>query len=404
MDPIIKKEMSYTAHNYHPLPVVITKGKGVYLWDNKGKKYIDMMSAYSAVSHGHGHPRILAALKKQSKDLCIVSRAFHTDRLAPFLEKLCKVTGFPMALPMNTGAEAVETAIKAARLWGYKVKGIEKNKAKIIVAKQNFHGRTTTIVSFSSEPAYKEGFGPYTPGFITVPFGDADALEAAITPEVCAFIVEPMQGEGGIIIPPKGWLKKVQKICKKNNVLLILDEIQTGLGRTGKMFAFQHEIDSPDGIILGKALGGGIMPVSAFLARRDIMELFTPGSHGSTFGGNPIAAAIGLEALNVLVEEKLVENSAELGKYMLSRVKAIKSNAISEVRGSGLWVGVDINPKYASARKVCERMMAKGVLCKETHDTVVRLAPPLVITKDIIDKAIDCLEETLREMSASASN
>jgi ornithine--oxo-acid transaminase len=398
MDPIITKEQRYTAHNYHPLPVVITKGKGVYLWDNKGNKYIDMMSAYSAVSHGHGHPRLLAALTRQANDLCITSRAFHTDKLAPFLEKLCKISGMDMALPMNTGAEAVETAIKAARLWGYKVKGIAKNKAKIIVAKQNFHGRTTSIVSFSSEQAYKEGFGPYTPGFITIPFGDTKALEEAITPEVCAFLVEPMQGEGGIIIPPKGWLEKVQKICKKKNVLLILDEIQTGLGRTGKMFAFQHEIDRPDGLILGKALGGGIMPVSMFLAKREVMELFTPGSHGSTFGGNPLASAIGLEALNVLVEEKLVKNSEKLGAYMLKKIKVLKHKGVRDIRGSGLWIGVDIDPKFARAREVCERMMKKGVLTKETHETVIRFAPPLVITADVIDEVVGVLDAALSEI------
>jgi ornithine--oxo-acid transaminase len=397
MDPIIRKENKYMAHNYHPLPVILTKGKGVYLWDNKGNRYIDMMSAYSAVSYGHGHPRILAALTRQAADLCITSRALHSDKLAPFIEKLCKISKMDMALPMNTGAEAVETAIKAARLWGYKVKGIAKNKAKIIVAKNNFHGRTTTIISFSSEPSYKDGFGPLTTGFITIPFGDADALEAAITPDVCAFLVEPIQGEGGIIIPPAGWLKKVQKICKKNNVLLILDEVQTGLGRSGKMFAFQHEIDKPDGLILGKALGGGVLPVSAFLGRKDIMELFTPGSHGSTFGGNPLAAAVGTEALNVVVEEELVENSKSLGMYMLERMKAINSKLIKDVRGRGLWVGVEINPKYASARKICENMIKKGLLAKETHETVIRFAPPLVITKKIIDDAVTIFKAALKE-------
>jgi ornithine--oxo-acid transaminase len=397
MDTIIKKEQLYTAQNYNPLPVVLTRGKGIYLWDNHGKKYIDMMSAYSAVSHGHGHPRILAALKTQAKDLCIVSRAFHSDRLAPFLEKLCKISGMDMALPMNTGAEAVETAIKAARMWGYKVKGIEKNKAKIIVAKQNFHGRTTTIISFSSEEAYKENFGPLTPGFITIPFGDSDALEKAINPDVCAFLIEPIQGEGGIIIPPEGYLKKVQKICKKNNVLLILDEIQSGLGRTGKMFAHQYEIDKPDGLILGKALGGGVMPVSAFLSRADVMELFTPGSHGSTFGGNPLAAAVGLEAVNTILDEKLVQNSEKLGAYMLDKIRAIKSKAIREVRGRGLWIGVDIDPKIASARKICEEMMIRGILTKETHETVIRFAPPLVITKGVVDRVVKVFGEVLKE-------
>lgn len=398
MDSIISKESKYTAKNYHPLSVVIKRGKGFYVWDIEGKKYIDMMSAYSAVSHGHGHPRLLNALESQAKQLCIISRAFHSDKLAPFLEKLCNISHMDMALPMNTGAEAVETAIKAARLWGYNVKGIAKNKAKIIVADGNFHGRTTTIISFSSDKEYKEKFGPLTPGFISVPFGDADALEKAITPDVCAFLVEPMQGEGGIVIPPEGWLKKVQKICKKNNVLLILDEIQTGLGRTGKMFAFEHEIDKPDGLILGKALGGGIMPVSMFLAKAEVMEQFKPGSHGSTFGGNPLAAAIGMEALNVLTEENLIENSQSLGEYMKKEIKQIDSKLIKDVRGKGLWIGIEIDKKYSSARKVCEEMLKKGVLSKETHETVVRLAPPLVITKAVIDEVIGILDETLIEL------
>jgi ornithine--oxo-acid transaminase len=398
VDSIISKESKYTAKNYHPLSVVIKRGKGFYVWDIEGKKYIDMMSAYSAVSHGHGHPRLLNALESQAKQLCIISRAFHSDKLAPFLEKLCNISHMDMALPMNTGAEAVETAIKAARLWGYNVKGIAKNKAKIIVADGNFHGRTTTIISFSSDKEYKEKFGPLTPGFISVPFGDADALEKAITPDVCAFLVEPMQGEGGIVIPPEGWLKKVQKICKKNNVLLILDEIQTGLGRTGKMFAFEHEIDKPDGLILGKALGGGIMPVSMFLAKAEVMEQFKPGSHGSTFGGNPLAAAIGMEALNVLTEENLIENSQSLGEYMKKEIKQIDSKLIKDVRGKGLWIGIEIDKKYSSARKVCEEMLKKGVLSKETHETVVRLAPPLVITKAVIDEVIGILDETLIEL------
>lgn len=398
MDSIIEKEKQYSAHNYHPLEVVIKRGKGVYLWDTSGKKYIDMMSAYSAVSHGHGHPRLLATLENQAKKLCIISRAFHSDRLAPFLEKLCTVSQMDMALPMNTGAEAVETAIKAARLWGYKVKGIPKNKAKIIVADGNFHGRTTTIISFSSNAEYKENFTPLTTGFISIPFGNAKALEEAITDEVCAFLVEPMQGERGIIVPPEGWLKDVQRICKKHNILLILDEVQTGLGRTGKMFAFQHEIDKPDGLIVGKALGGGIMPVSAFLAKKEVMELFKPGSHGSTFGGNPLAAAIGMEAINVLMEENLIENSRFLGEYMQNSLKSIQSKLIKEVRGKGLWIGVEIDSQHASARNVCERLMQKGVLCKETLETVVRFAPPLIITKAVLDKVIDIFTETLSEI------
>ncbi len=395
---LFEKEKKYLAHNYNPLPVVISKGQGVYLWDNKGKKYIDMMSAYSAVSHGHGHPRMLAVLEKQAKNLCVTSRAFHNDKLAPFVERLCEISGMDMALPMNTGAEAVETAIKAARLWGYKEKGIKKNKAKIIVAGGNFHGRTTTIVGFSEEEEYKEGFGPFTPGFITIPFGNIKALEDAITKDVCAFIVEPMQGEGGIIIPPEGWLKKVQAICAKNNILLILDEIQTGLGRTGKMFAFQHEIKKPDGLIVGKALGGGIMPVSAFLGSREMMKLFKPGSHGSTFGGSPLAAAIGKEAIDVLVDGKFVDNSATLGEYLITRLQAMRSKAVKEIRGKGLWVGLEIDPKYASARNFCERLMKRGVLTKETHEVVVRLAPPLVITKEILDDALIVIREVLREI------
>ena len=313
MHQVIERENRYTAHNYHPLPVVLTKGEGIWLWDDQGKKYLDMMSAYSAVSHGHSHPEIVKTLQEQASKLAIVSRAFHTDTLAPFLEKLCTLSGLDAALPMNTGAEAVETAIKAARKWGYTVKNIPADQAEIIVANQNFHGRTTTIISFSSDEEYKEGFGPFTPGFREVPFGDAQALEGAITENTCAFIVEPMQGEAGIIIPPKGWLKEVQAICKKHNVLLILDEIQCGLGRTGKTFAFQHEIDKPDGLILGKALGGGVMPVSAFVATREVMGMFTPGSHGSTFGGNPLAAAVGYKALSLLETMQLAEKSAKLG-------------------------------------------------------------------------------------------
>lgn len=384
----ISIEEQYCAHNYAPLPVVLTKGKGVWLWDDAGNKYLDMMSAYSAVSHGHGHPRLLKAFKNQAETLCIASRAFYTDKLAPFLEKLCVLSGMDMALPMNTGAEAVETAIKAARLWGYHVKNIPENKAEIIVAANNFHGRTTTIVSFSSDEEYKKGFGPYTPGFKTVPFGDAKALEKAITPHTCAFLVEPIQGEAGIIVPPEGWLKQVQQICRKHNVLLILDEIQSGLGRTGKDFAFQREVDAPDGLILGKALGGGMMPVSCFLAKNEVMELFHPGSHGSTFGGNPLAAALGLEALQVMEDEELSSNSARLGAYLKESLQAMNLPFIREIRGRGLWIGVDIDPEAISAREVCLRLMAEGLLSKETHETVVRLAPPLVISKAETDKAL----------------
>lgn len=399
MSNIIEKENRYCAKNYHPIPVVLSKGEGVWLWDENGKKYLDMMSAYSAVSHGHCNPRLLKVFKEQASTLCIASRAFHTDKLAPFLEKLCDITGFPTALPMNTGAEAVETAIKAVRRWGYNVKNIPENKAEIIVANNNFHGRTVAITGFSTEELYKQGFGPFPEGFKAIPYGDVEALEAAITPNTCAFLLEPMQGEAGIIIPPKGWLKQVQEVCKKNNVLLILDEIQTGLARTGKMFAFQHEIDMPDGLLLGKALGGGMLPVSAFLARGDVMSQFIPGNHGSTFGGNPLSAVVALEALTILEEDNLADRSAELGAYMMDGFKSIDSDLISDIRGSGLWVGVEIDPNKASAREVCERLMDKGVLSKETHDTVVRFAPPLIIDKEQIDFAVNCLSEVLSGMA-----
>lgn len=402
-NPTITKENKYCAHNYKPLPVVLTRGQGVWVWDDNGTKYLDMMSAYSAVSHGHGHPRILKAMTDQAQNLCISSRAFYTDKLAPFLEKLCHISGMDAALPMNTGAEAVETAIKAARRWGYQKKKVAKDQAEILVAKGNFHGRTTTIISFSSDDEYKKDFGPFTPGFKIVPYGDTKALEAAITPNTVAFLVEPMQGEAGIVMPPKGWLKDVAAICKKHNVLLILDEIQTGLGRTGKLFAFQHDGIKPDGLILGKALGGGVMPVSAFLAKHEVMDLFDPGSHGSTFGGNPLAAAVGMEALNVLEDEKLTQRSAELGAHMLAELKKINSPFIKDVRGSGLWVGLEIDPAKATARSVCEALMAKGVLSKETHDTVVRFAPPLVITKAEIDWAIQQVKDVLAEMTRKAA-
>ena len=399
MDEWISLEEQFGAHNYHPLPVVLTRGKGAWVWDDAGKKYLDMLSAYSAVSHGHAHPRLIKAMQQQAEKIAVASRAFYTDKLGIFLKQLCHVTGMEMALPMNTGAEAVETAIKAARRWGYQVKKIPKDKAEIIVAEGNFHGRTTTIVGFSSEEGYREGFGPFAPGFKMIPFGSAAALEKAITPDTCAFLVEPIQGEAGIVIPPEGWLKEVSQICKRHHVLLILDEVQSGLGRTGKMFAFQHEGIQPDGLILGKALGGGLLPVSAFLSSRKIMELFTPGSHGSTFGGNPLAAAVGLEALNILAEEKLVEKSRELGAYLMEKLHKLKSPLITEIRGKGLWVGVVIDPQKASARAVCEKLMLKGVLAKETHQVVVRLAPPLVITREEIDWAVEQLSSALAELS-----
>lgn len=381
-------EKKWCAHNYHPLPVVLTRGKGVWLWDVEGKRYLDMMSAYSTVSHGHAHPELLAALTGQASRLSICSRAYYTDVLPPFLQKLCDMTGMDRALPMNTGAEAVETAIKAVRRWGYFSRKIPENQAEIIVMSHNFHGRTTGIISFSSEPDYKRGFGPFLPGFKEVPFGNAAALENAITPHTCAVLTEPLQGEAGIIVPPKGWLAEISQICRRNNVLLIVDEVQSGLGRTGKMFACQHENVQPDGMILGKALGGGLLPVSALVGKEHLMETFTPGSHGSTFGGNPLATAVGLRALQILEEERLPERSAELGAYLMAQLETIKSPLIRDVRGMGLWIGIEIDRAYAKARAVCEKLKDHGVLSKETHETVVRLAPPLVITKEELDWGI----------------
>ncbi len=398
MKAAIERESVCCARNYDPLPVVLTRGQGAYLWDITGRRYIDMMSAYSAVSHGHAHPRILAALAAQASRLSVPSRAYYNDRLEPFLAELCRRTGLDMALPMNTGAEAVETAIKAGRRWGYRVKGVPHDQARIIVADGNFHGRTTTIIGFSSEPEYRDGFGPFTPGFDSVPFGDLQAAARAMTPETIAVLVEPIQGEAGVILPPAGWLSGLRRLCEAHHVLLILDEVQSGLGRTGAWFAHQHERVSPDGLILGKALGGGVLPVSAFVARQEVMDVFTPGSHGSTFGGNPLAAAVGLEALRVIDEEGLVERSRVLGMHMLDRLRAMRSPALKAVRGLGLWAAAEIDSAHASARQVCERLAAKGVLSKETHGTVVRLAPPLVITRDALDSALDRLEEVLHEL------
>jgi len=400
---VIALEDRYSAHNYHPLPVVLARGEGSRLWDIEGRCYIDMMSAYSAVSHGHGHPRILAVLEAQARRLAVPSRAFHNDRLGPFLEKLCKVAGLDAAVPMNTGAEAVETAIKAARRWGYRVKGIAPDRAEIVVAEGNFHGRTTTIIGFSSEPDYRDGFGPFAPGFRAVKFGDLAALERAITPDTAAVLVEPIQGEAGIIVPPAGWLASVRRLCSERGVLLILDEVQSGLGRTGAWFAFEHENVRPDGLILGKALGGGVLPVSAFLGTKEVMEVFTPGSHGSTFGGNALAAAVGLEALNVIEEEGLVERSRVLGAHMIERLKSLHSPVLKELRGRGLWVGAEIDPSWASAREICERLLAKGVLSKETHETVVRLAPPLVISREELDLALDRFAEVLGDLERGSA-
>jgi ornithine--oxo-acid transaminase len=392
-------EGRYSARNYEPLPVVLSRGQGAYLWDLDGRRYIDMMSAYSAASHGHGHPRILAALEAQARRLAIPSRAYYNDQLGPFLAELCRRTGLDAALPMNTGAEAVETAIKAARRWGYWVKGIARDRAEIIVAEGNFHGRTTTIVGFSSEMDYRDGFGPFAPGFKAVPFGDLAAMERAIAPNTAAILIEPIQGEGGIVVPPAGYLAGLRKLCDAHRVLLILDEVQSGLGRAGDWFAFRRDKIVPDGVILGKALGGGVLPVSAFVARGEVMDVFTPGSHGSTFGGNPLAAAVGLEALHVIHDEGLVERSRILGAHMHDRLRAIKNPVLAAVRGRGLWAGAEIDPNYASARDICYRLMAKGVLSKDTHGTVVRLAPPLVISRADLNVALDLFEETLNEIA-----
>jgi ornithine--oxo-acid transaminase len=398
MDKNIALEDKYCAHNYHPLPVVLVRGQGVHVWDEAANKYLDMMSAYSAVSHGHAHPKLVKVLSEQAATLAICSRAFHSDKLGAFLKRLCELTSMDMALPMNTGAEAVETALKAARKWAYKVKGVSADKAEVIACTGNFHGRTIAIVAMSSEAQYKDGFGPFPGGMKLVPYGDAEALEKAITPNTAAFLVEPIQGEAGIVVPPAGYLKKAAEICKRHNVLLIADEIQTGLGRTGKLLACQHEGVQPDGLILGKALGGGLLPVSAFLARKDVMDVFHPGDHGSTFGGNPLAAAVGLAALDALVEENLAERCAELGAHLMDKLAALKSPLIKSLRGKGLFVGIEIDPKQGRAREVCERLMAHGILSKETHETVVRLAPPLVITREQIDWAVERIALVLAEM------
>jgi ornithine--oxo-acid transaminase len=400
MHNTIALEDRYCAHNYSPLPVVLVRGEGVFVWDDQGRCYLDMMSAYSAVSHGHCHPRLVKTMTEQAQRVAIVSRAFYSDRLAPFLQRLCEVTGQDMALPMNTGAEAVETALKAARKWAYSVKGVKEDQAEIIACEGNFHGRTIAIVGMSSERQYRAGFGPFPAGFKLVPFGDATALTAAITPNTAAFLIEPIQGEGGIIIPPPGYLAECARICRKHDVLLICDEIQTGLGRTGALLACDHEGVKPDGLILGKALGGGLLPVSAFLARREVMEVFQPGDHGSTFGGNPLAAAVALEAINIIVEDKLAERARSLGDYLLSKLKDIASPLIEEVRGKGLLIGLEVRRERIKARRVCEALMEQGILSKETHDTVIRFAPPLIITEEQVDGAIMRINRVIKTLQA----
>jgi len=385
----------YGAHNYKPLKVVISKAEGIWVEDLEGKRYLDMLSAYSAVNHGHRHPRIIAALKAQADRVTLLSRAFYSDQLGPLCKELCDLIGMEMVLPMNTGAEAVETAIKVTRKWGYQKKGVEKNHAEIIVCNDNFHGRTTTIVGFSSEEQYKDGFGPFTPGFVMIPYGDAAALEKAINKNTVGFLVEPIQGEGGVLVPPEGYLLKARQICSKNNVLFILDEVQTGFCRTGKMFCFQHEGAKPDVLILGKALGGGVFPISMVASSREILGVFNPGDHGSTFGGNPLACAVAREALKVLVEEKLADKSLELGRYFRDELRKIKNPLIKEIRGKGLLIGLELKPEAGGARKYCEALMAEGLLCKETHDDVIRFAPPLVITRKEIDWAMERISKVL---------
>lgn len=386
---------AYAARNYEPLPVVLTRGEGVWVWDVEGHRYLDMLGCYSAVSQGHCHPRIIQALKDQADLLTVTSRAFHNDRLGPFLKRLCEASGMEMALPMNTGAEAVETAIKAVRKWGYKKKGVGADKAEIIVCRQNFHGRTTTIVGFSSEPQYRDGFGPFTPGFIPIDFGDASQLADAITDDTVAFLVEPIQGEGGVRVPPKGFLQEARRICSDRGVLLVLDEVQTGLGRTGKLFDFQHEGITPDLLILGKALGGGVYPVSAVVGSREVLGVFNPGDHGSTFGGNPLGAAVGLAALNVLLHEDLAGKAATLGAYFMEALRKIPTPHVKEFRGRGLFVGVEVREESGTARRFCEALLAEGIVTKETHKQVIRFAPPLVITQDEIDWALERIQKVL---------
>jgi ornithine--oxo-acid transaminase len=395
----VRLEDTYGARNYHPLDVVIHRAEGVWVWDVEGNRYLDFLSAYSAVNQGHCHPKIRQALIEQSGLVTLTSRAFRSDQLGLFYKEACELAGFPRFLPMNTGAEAVETAIKASRKWGYKVKGIPEGKAEILVFQGNFHGRTTTIVSFSDDPQYREGFGPYTPGFVLLPYGDAAAVERAMNPNVAAVLVEPIQGESGIIVPPAGYLRALREICDRHRVLLVADEIQSGLGRTGKMFAFEHEGIRPDVLVVGKALGGGFYPVSGIFATEEVMGVFRPGDHGSTFGGNPLAAAVARAALRVLVEERLADNSARLGAYFLEKLRTLAHPHIREVRGKGLWIGLELRPEAGGARRYCEALKERGLLCKETHVHTIRFAPPLCIRQDELDWAFERIEAVFREMA-----
>jgi ornithine--oxo-acid transaminase len=391
----IALEERYGAHNYHPLDVVIERAEGVWVWDVDGNRYLDCCAAYSAVNQGHCHPRIVAALVEQAGRVALTSRAFRNDQLGPLCHELCQLTGYDRMLPMNSGAEAVETAIKAVRRWAYTVKGVSRDQAEILVFDGNFHGRTTTIVGFSSEPEYRDGFGPFSPGFRSLPFGDADEVANAMNPNVAAVLVEPIQGEAGVVVPPEGFLKRVEEIARVHDALLVVDEIQAGFGRTGMLFAYQHEGVSPDVVIVGKALSGGMYPVSAILANDAVMGVFTPGSHGSTYGGNPLAAAVARAALRVLVDEELVGRSAELGSELMARLRAIQSPHVAAVRGKGLWIGIVLDERAGGARRFCEALQHEGLLCKETHETVIRIAPPLTITRDEIDWMVERLEKVL---------
>ena len=392
---IIEVTEKYGARNYHPLPIVISKAEGCWVEDPEGNRYMDMLSAYSALNQGHRHPRIIGALKEQADRVTLTSRAFHNDQLGELYRDIAELTGMDMVLPMNTGAEAVETSVKAARKWGHTVKGIAPDTAEIIVCEGNFHGRTTTVISFSSEESYKKDFGPLTPGFKIVPYGDADALEKAITPSTCAFLVEPIQGEAGVVIPPAGYLKKCREICTRNNVLLMVDEIQTGFGRTGKMFCVDHEGVIPDAIIMGKALSGGVLPVSAVASKKEVLGVFNPGEHGSTFGGSPLACAVARAAIAVMLDEKLTERSAELGAYFKQQIVKMNSPHVKEIRGSGLFIGLDLTDEAGPARPFCERLKEEGILCKETHESVIRFAPPLIISKEDLDWAIERIRKVL---------
>ncbi|MEW6262315.1 MAG: ornithine--oxo-acid transaminase [Thermodesulfobacteriota bacterium] len=388
----IELENKYGAHNYNPLDVVLTKGQGVWVWDVDGRKYLDCLSAYSAVNQGHCHPKIMATMVEQAKKLTLTSRAFRNDQLGPFYRELCELTNSHKVLPMNSGAEAVETVIKTVRKWGYQVKGVPEYQAEIIVCNNNFHGRTITIVGFSTDESSRAGFGPFTPGFKIIPFGDADALEKAITPNTVGFLVEPIQGEAGVIVPPAGYIKRAKEICQKNNVVLILDEIQTGLGRTGRLLAEEHDGIEADLTLIGKALSGGFYPVSAVLSNTEVMDVLQPGEHGSTFGGNPLACAVARTAIKVLVEEGMIENAREMGAYFMAGLKKINNPLIKEIRGKGLLIGVEFNPEAGGARRYAVKLKDLGLLCKETHDNIIRFAPPLVITRDVLDWALERID------------